>query len=235
MEPAIKVLYFKAITHFDFMVIMANLKTRNTFVEVFDFWLVFPVAGILVMKLRKWTYFAFMSVLVYIMYNITTYEKYTWPYNSDSPFLYNYVVVIMAATVFVYFLIPKVRQPFFDRRVRWWEPQKRYAVQINCKVHGPNLTFPCHILNLSQSGAFMNYSPYLKVGAKLELEFNFLGQLIEVPVEVIHQTTIRGEAGFGVKFKFRTFTQSIRMAKVINVIRKSHHLFEDVEGPRQAA
>lgn len=235
IEPAIKVLYFKAITHFDFMVIFANLKARNTFMEVFDFWLVFPIAGLLIMKVRKWTYFAFMSVLAYIMYNISTYEKYTWPYNSDAPFLYNYVVVAMSAAVFVYFLFPKVREPFFDRRVRWWEPQLRYAVQINCKVHGPNLTFPTQMLNISQTGAFLQYSPYLKVGERLHLEFNFLGQSIEVPVEVVHKSTIKNYPGYGVRFVFRSFTQSLRVAKVINVIKRSNVLFNDVKDPKQAA
>ena len=100
IEPIIKILYFNAITHFDFMIIMSNLITRDSARDVFDFWLVYPLAGLLLFKLRKWTYFAFMSLLVYIIYNILTYEKYTWPYNSDSPFMYHYMIVIMASMVF---------------------------------------------------------------------------------------------------------------------------------------
>lgn len=235
IEPVIKVLYFKAITQFDFLVIFANLKSRNTFVEVFDFWLVFPIAGLLILKLRKWSYFAFLSLLTYVVYNISTYEKYTWPYNSDAPFFYNYMVVGMCAAVFVYFLSPKVREPFFDRRLRWWEPQSRYAVNIHCKVHSANLTFPVEMLNLSQTGAFLMDSPYLKVGERMHIEFNFLGQVIEVPVEIIHKTSIKNHSGFGVKFNFRTVTQSIRLAKVLNVVKKSHNLFNETKGLSKAA
>jgi hypothetical protein len=229
IEPLIKVLYFKAATHFDFAIIFANLKARNTFFEVFDFWLVFPIAGLLIMKLRKWTYFAFLSLLSYIMYNITTYERYTWPYNSETPFFYNYFVVAMSASVFLYFLLPKTREPFFDRRVRWWESQQRHTVHINCKVHGPHLTFPGQILNISQTGAFLGESPYLKTGERLVLEFNFLGQVIEIPVEVIHHTNVKGQFGYGVQFKYRNFTQSLRMAKVMNVLKKSSALFNEAE------
>lgn len=229
IEPAIKVLYFKATTHFDFVVILSNLRSRNTFFEVFDFWLVFPIAGLLLIKLRKWTYFAFLSMLSYIMYNIMTYERYTWPYNAEAPFFYNYLVVALAAAVFVYFLMPKTREPFFDRRVRWWEPQQRHTVFISCKVHGPHLTFPSTILNISQSGAFLESSPYLKVGDRLELEFHFLGQTIEVPVEVVHHANVKGKTGFGVQFKFRNFTQGLRMAKVMNVLKKSSALFNEAE------
>jgi len=227
VEPLIKVLYFKAITQFDFLLIIANLQARNTFVEVFDFWLVFPLAGMLILKLRKWTYFAFMSLLGYMVYNISTYERYTWPYNSDSPFVYNYVVVALSVSVFVYFLSPQVRQTFFDRRVRWWEPKSRYNVQIHCKLKGPHLTFPSQILNLSRSGAFLKDSPYLKVGARLEMEFNFLGQSIQVPLEVMNCHYLQGVSGFGVEFKFRTIGQTVRMSNVIKVLRKSQGLFEE--------
>jgi hypothetical protein len=112
--PVIKILYLKAITHFDFVVIMSNLIARDSFRDVFDFWLVHPLVGTLLWRIRKVTYFAFMSLLIYIVYNILTYEKYTLPFNSDSPFIYHYIVVVMSIMVFNTFLFPKVREPFFD-------------------------------------------------------------------------------------------------------------------------
>lgn len=227
IEPAIKILYFKAITHFDFMVILSNLQTRNTFMEVVDFWLIFPIAGFLILKLRKWTYFAFMSVLAYIIYNISTYEKYTWPYNSDTPFLYNYVIAGLSLSVFVYFLFPNMRHLFFDRRARMWETKTRYSVGISCKLMGDSLTFPSRILNISKTGAFFEESPYLKVGDLLLLEFNFIGHEIKVPVRIIHQHKSSTKAGFGAEFVFESMGQSLKMSKVINVIKKSHNEFKE--------
>lgn len=229
IEPLIKVLYFKATTHFDFVVIFANLKARNTFIEVVDFWLIFPIAGMLIMRLRKWTYFSFLTVLSYINYNIFTYEKYTWPYNSDSPFIYNYFVAMMSVAVFVYFLFPKVREPFFDRRVRWWEPKTRYNVHITCKLQSTNLTFPSQIINISQSGAFVQDSKYLKVGDHLMMEFKFIGQTISIPCEVVNRHSFGNNIGFGLKFNFKTLRQSVMMAKVIKVLRKSQKEFKDFE------
>ncbi|MFP5384803.1 MAG: PilZ domain-containing protein [Bacteriovoracia bacterium] len=234
IEPLIKVLYFKATTHFDFVVIFANLQARNSFIEVVDFWLIFPIAGLLILRLRKWTYFTFLAVLTYINYNIFTYEKYTWPYNSDSPFMYNYVVAMLSVAVFVYFLSPKVREPFFDRRVRWWEPKTRYDVNFACKLQSSNLTFPSSIINLSQSGAFVQESKYMKIGDQLQMEFNFLGQTISLPVVVVSKHKIKGQLGFGLQFKFKTLKQSLVMVKVVNVLKKSQKEFKDVE-PRLAA
>lgn len=222
IEPVIKVLYFKAITHFDFMVIMTNLMTRDSFRDVFDFWLVYPLAGLLIIKLRKWSYFSFMGMLVYIVYNILTYERYTWPYYSESPFMYHYAVVSVSVMVFLMFLLPGVREPFFDKRVRWWEPQARYAVGINCSLKNDSLIFPSEIINISMSGAFLKDSSYFKVGDKLDLEFNFLGQDVSLPVMVIHKHSTNGRNGYGVKFNFKSFKQNVTVARIINIIKQSN-------------
>jgi hypothetical protein len=221
IEPIFKILYFKAVTQFDFMVIMTNLVARDSFREVFDFWLVFPIAGLLLFKLRKWSYFAFMTLLAYIIYNVLTYEKYTWPYNSDSPFMYHYMVIIMAVMVFMAFLLPGVWEPFFDRRIRWWEPKVRYPVGINCSLSNDNLIFPSEIINISLTGAFLKDSSYFKVGDKLDLNFNFLGKEINFPVVVIHKHSIYGRHGYGVQFSFKSFKQNVIAARIINVLKQS--------------
>ena len=227
IEPLIKVLYFKAATHFDFLVIFENLKARNTFVEVFDFWMAFPLAGLLIMRLRKWTYLGFMSMLSYIVYNIFSYEKYTWPYNSDTPFMYNYVVAMGAVAVFLYFLSPKAREPFFDRRARLWETKTRYKVDIYCKLQSSSLTFPSKIINISKSGAFVQDSPYINIGDLLVMEFNFLGEKIEVPLRIVHKYESEHKCGYGAEFVFNSLSQSMKLSKVVSIIQKSHGLFKD--------
>lgn len=227
IEPVVKVLYFKATTDFDFAVIFANITARNSFVDVVDFWFIFPIAGLLVMRLRKWSYFSFMAVLGYINYTLFTYEKFTWPYNSATPFFYNYFVAIASAAVFMVFLSPKIREPYFDRRVRFWEWKTRYDVRIHCKLQGDHLTFPSEILNISQSGAFVLESKYMNVGDRLLMEFNFLGQSMSFPVEVVNKHSVKKQQGFGLQFKFTSFRESIMMAKLIKVLKKSQQEFKE--------
>src|SRR5690348_14093639 len=105
IEPLIKIFYFRAQTHFAFSVIFENLLARTSPAEIFDFWLVFPLAGLSLLKIRKWSYFIFLSLLAYVVYTFVTYESYTWPYNSATPFFYNQVIVVMAVIIFISFLI----------------------------------------------------------------------------------------------------------------------------------
>jgi hypothetical protein len=123
----------------------------------------------------------------------------------------------MAMCVFVYFLSPRARQPFYDRRVRWWEPKTRYTVNMNCKLDDGHLCFPSTIMNLSKTGAFITYSPYLRVGDKVQMEFNFLSNVISLPVEIMNEHSILGQKGFGIKFNM-TYGQSIMMSRLISKI-----------------
>lgn len=215
IEPLIKIIYFKAITKFDFAVIFANLQARNTFKEILEFWLIFPLAGILILRLRKWTYFSFMAVLMYIVFKIFSYEKYTWPYNSDSPFLYNYVIALTAVAVFLYFLSPTVRETFFDRRVRWWETKARYNVLIPCWIQSGGDEIQTDILNISHSGAFVAERDGIKIGDTFQFKFNYDGQEVLVHGKAVHKHKAQGRDGYGVQFKLKGIGQNIMMKKMM--------------------
>ncbi len=221
VEPLIKVLYFKAITHFDFAVIVSNLSARASFFEVVDFWLVFPIAGLFILKLRKFNYFAFLAIQAYIIYSIVTYEEYTWPYNSDSPFFYNYALTVFSIMSFLYFLLPGTRKPFFDARVRWWEPMRRYTIKLPAQFSRADLTFSANVLNISKSGVFVEDSAQVAVGDRLHLSLSAMGITIAVPLQIMNKHSIHGVAGFGAKFVTENWTQEIAIRRLIHRIHKA--------------
>lgn len=218
LEPAIKILYFKASTHFDFYTVMMNIFARNGFRDVFDFWFVFPVAGVLLLKLRKWTYFAFLGIMGYLIFSILTYERYTWPYNSDSPLFYHYFIIILAIFTSAYFLVPDVRAPFFDRKIRWWETKPRYRAVIPAKITGNKITFHSEIMNISQTGAFLQDSEHLSPGDVVSLTFESQGLLMEIPVKVVSRHVISSTPGVGVQFFPTSLGQKIQMFRLISRI-----------------
>lgn len=220
-----KVLYFKAATNFDLGIIIANLRAHEGFLEVLDFWLIFPLAGLLIMRLRKWTYFAFISVLAYNIFRMMTYEKYAWPYYSENPFAYNYIVVGLSAAVILYFLSPNVRRPFFDRRVRWWETMKRHQVELECRLRNEDSHFSSKILNISKNGAFIHYSAFIPRGAIFMLRFELLGQSFDLPVEVTSRHDYNSVSGYGVRFLFPSFKERFAMARLVKQLKgkEKHH------------
>ncbi len=222
-EPLMKVLYFKVHTQFDLSIIMGNLLVRNGVREVLDFWLIFPIAGLLIMKLRRWSYFSFMGVLSYIVYNIIFYEKYSWPYYSESPLMYHYVVVGLSSCIFVAFLSPKVREPFFDRRVRLWECMERFPVRVQCSIKdGPNY-YQAELLNISRTGAFMTHHGPIGMGENMELSFTYAGMTIELPIEIVHSFPFNQQSGIGVRFQFSSIPQYFRVVRVMRELKLKKH------------
>jgi len=178
-------------------------------------WLVYPVAGLFLLKLRVWSYFGFLSVLGY---SVAT--------TGPNALMYQYVMALLSVMTITYFLTSKMRQPFFDRRVRWWEPHVRHEVQIPCVLKTQYLAYPCLILNISKSGAFLQDSNSLKVGERLTMEINFLGHALEVPVVIIHRHTVKGVTGYGLKFRLGMY-QTWKLRRIIRVIERSKICLKD--------
>lgn len=221
IEPLIKVLYFKATTHFDFGLILANLVERNRPSEIVDFWFVFPVAGLLILKLRRWTYAGFMALMAYNIYKVASYEAYTWPYNGPSPFLYDYLVLAGCSAIFVWFLFPNVRRPFFDQRVRWWETTTRYPVAIACRLENRTMGFNTLVSNISKTGLFVRFGAYLENGTRFNLELDHLGLVLRIPVEVVHRHSFDGHEGYGLRFVFNTWRDFLAVNMLVGSIKKN--------------
>lgn len=222
VEPLIKLLYFKASTQFDFSTIIENVMARNAPRDIFDFWLVFPLAGLMLVKIRKWSYFGFLFLLGYLVMSIATYEQYTWPYNSDRPLAYHYFVIAFSLAAFAYFLMPQVRAPFFIRRLRWWENKTRYKSHIPAKVSGSKKTFQTEILNISETGAFLADSEFLNPGDELEIEFKANGLTMELPIKVVGKHNSGNQYGYGVQFFPRTITQKFHLIRLIREIKEKY-------------
>ncbi len=224
IEPLIKVLYFKIITDFDLSIILSNLSERGNFREVFDFWLVFPIAGLMLIRVRKWTYFAFLALLGYLFFSIMTYEQFTWPYNSDSPLFYHYLIVFLSIAAFTYFLIPAVREPFFNRKLRWWENKPRYKALIPGKVKTAKTTFDTELMDISQTGAFLKDSELLILGDVYQLDCEYEGIMLNIPFEVVSKHMVSRQVGFGIQFKPQSLFQKIRVFKLIKKLRSNGNL-----------
>ena len=221
IEPLIKIIYFKITTNFSFIIIMANLSERDSFREVFEFWLLFPIAGLMIIKLRNWSYMGFIGLMSYIIYTIINYEEYTWPYNSDTPFMYSYVVAMICFAIIVYFLLPSTRRPFFDARVRWWEPMVRYNVDMPCQLVTSKGSWKSTIYNMSKSGVFVQDSDKVEVGDKIIMELIAYGETYSLILEVVNKHTINGQVGFGARLHFHSIAQIFRFRGMVNKIKAS--------------
>lgn len=200
LEPLAKLFYFKLSTNFEWKIILTNLLSRNSLEDITHFWLLFPVTGFLLLKIRVWSYCLFMLLMGYNVYSLISYEAYTWPYNAHSPHAYNFVLTLVCLTIIVTFCFPKIRKPFFDRRSRWWEPQKRHSIFLEAELRTPLDTIHAVITNISTTGAFVLNLEVLNIGERFVVTFRILEEVFISEVEVIHKLDNGTINGYGVKF-----------------------------------
>ena len=63
-EPAIKIFYFKYVTGFDWVSIVENIFAIDNFKAIFEFWFLFPLAGICLLGVKKWHYPVFVDAVI---------------------------------------------------------------------------------------------------------------------------------------------------------------------------
>ena len=102
IEPLIKLAYFKAITPFSLGTIISNISQIHSFKEVIEFWFLFPLGGLALLGVKRWSYPIFVGVQLYNIYGHMTYEKYTWPYVSEVPFASGIILLFINSLIIIY-------------------------------------------------------------------------------------------------------------------------------------
>jgi hypothetical protein len=224
LEPLIKILYFKATTHFSFSTIFSNISAERSMLGLFEFWLLFPIGGIALLGVKKWSYPLFVGVQIYSLWNHLTYQKYNWPYYSEVPHWPSMVLLGMNFFIVCYFTLPEVRRPFFESSLRWWEHRKRYNITLPISFHfgDPEKLHYANLLNISETGVFISYRhPLIDKGNPLWMNISYGDTHIKLKGKVVGLYQFESTEGIGVKFKFENIFEKLLIKKVVKKISKT--------------
>ncbi|HLE10958.1 MAG: hypothetical protein A2504_09085 [Bdellovibrionales bacterium RIFOXYD12_FULL_39_22] len=226
LEPIFKILYFKANTEFPFEAIIRNLSAMEGFKNIFDFWILFPLGGLALLNINRLTYFIFFGVQIYSIYSSLTYEPYTWPYVNATPHFFSMTMLFFNVMIMLYFLLPSVRTPFFNKRSRWWETATRYTIHHPCTVNIIDVCelAGCEILNISKTGALI-YGPkeifdenYIDLlFSPLEGKFKF-----SLRAEVVGKHEVNNRDAYRLHFHFASIWENISLRRYIMAVHKNH-------------
>ena len=224
LVPLFNLLVLKIQTEMDWAVVFDNVQQINGFKNILDFWFIFPLAGLVLLSVKAWAYPIFVGVQIYSIYNHLFYEKFTWPYVSERPFIGPLLLMSINFVIIIYFALPHVRRPFFDRRMRWWEARPRYGSDIPCFVSllMPSFEHPgvlkTKILNISESGAFMEMRPGLHTDCDIRANFEGYGSKFSLTIRVINHHVVNGVEGVGVQFIFTNWRERRALRQFIKKI-----------------
>tara|TARA_R110002072_G_scaffold64203_9_gene159962 strand:+ start:2340 stop:3101 length:762 start_codon:yes stop_codon:yes gene_type:complete len=237
LEPLIKILYFKMIVPFDFSTIVSNIWAISSPIEIFEFWFLFPIGGIALLGVKKWSYPVFVGVQIYNIYAHITYEKFTWPYVSEVPLMSSLILLVVNTAIIFYFTLPEVRKPFFNKNMRWWETRTRYnkIIPISVKLNNPNQFFDCQILNISTTGVFIDLRESISNGSVIELNLVYKDQDITIKGIKVSEHAVNNIRGIGVQFEYQNIYEKYIMRKIVRMIAKETKELEKIQNNQLAA
>ncbi len=222
LEPLFKIFYFKAKTQFDLLTILNNLTTfsHDNMKGLVDFWLIFPLAGIALLSVKKWSYPLFISIQAYSVINYLTYEKFTWPYFTKVPLYSSFFLLVLNTFFIIYVSLPEVRQLFFNQKMRWWETRIRYSLKIPITLwqNNPEESERAYLNNISETGAFLVYNKEVDLGEYIHFNLTFLDQNLQIKGKVVRIQPHGVQRGIGIRFSYQT-ALSPNKFKVRSLIR----------------
>ena len=170
---------------------------------------------------KRWSfylYFALLGVLFYL-----NYQGYMSKSDSFSlvPLFIVYTINLLVVT---YFLVPAVRNIYFNPRLRWWEQNSRYSSNFSCTFEINGKKYPGHISNLSLGGLFIKTDDYPADYAYLLTTFEEDNNTYSFRGRAIlhyHQEKV----GFGVEF-IHTPQSFVQAKKICSHLETQGNLIE---------
>lgn len=192
--------------NFFFSAYNPNISYLTYFLALFDapnIWtsicfLVLPVlAGVTIYLCKRWSIWAYLFLMSIVL--MQSYIK-VHPVNGAGLPIPPLMLILINMLVVVYFLVPTVRQIYFDPRLRWWESKPRYNVVYDAEIRYSNLTTSAAVKNISETGLFaIIKDAYPEDGASLEIHFKDGEQHYVVAGTAIHHMR-QPKIGIGIKF-----------------------------------
>jgi len=157
------------------------------------------VAGFSIYSCKRWSFYIYLISITALF--VVSYEGYQSKAHMMSllPIVVVYLINILVVS---YFLIPTVRNIYFDRRMRWWEIQARYKSDFKSTWMSPS-TKDSHsgvVSNISINGLFLKSEELPKDKEMVSVKIKFGQEQFDFSGEAIIHNRVDA-LGFGVKFQ----------------------------------
>lgn len=197
LEPAFKLVFYAWYWHIS-IAHHYSILTTNLDYKSFLFFFSFPICGIAIFAIKKWSLpvFLFMEFINLIGH---IYSRYQHPGFFSLPLILGFS--LMNILVVTYFLVPAVRLVYTHPKLRWWEAKPRYRINWSARITLSDRSFVGCIMSISENGVFLQEA-LMKVSQEetLSLCFNHMGYSFKLKGTVVHYFENAGLYHYGVKF-----------------------------------
>lgn len=203
LEPLFKTLFMKFTTGFSSEIVLRTIFSIEGVFSNFEFWFMFPLAGVALISEKSWSFLVFIGVQLYCFYSLTNYVEFSWPYVSESPHISAKFLMFVNFAVIFYFLVPENRRPYWNKSQMLWRDTSRFESHLPTYFTFGTEKIYTTITNISGSGAYFKTAEKLHIGRMTEVSFVIDGTVhtMNVCIRRTHPTELEGIYGYGVSFE----------------------------------
>lgn len=219
IDPILRISFISIEREFPFWAVLSKTFTLGI-LDFFNFWFLFPLSGLLLLSVKLYSYVLFISIQLYSLYFHLNYESFSWPYLSKNPSSTAYLLLGTNVLMMVYLLMPRSREIFFDKNLRWWERGSRYTINEPCfaklldkEIHGK-------VVDLSFGGALLKLDEEIDTGNIVKLDFDILNRNVSINAQIIRKIQRDDKVFFGTQFMFESSWQKIKLKALMLSVSK---------------
>lgn len=165
-------------------------------------------AGYAIYACKRWSFYGYIiAITTLFIFSYAGYESKS----EDISIIPVILVYLVNIGVVTYFLIPAVRNIYFDRRMRWWEIQPRYKCNYKCEwtESGQSESFVGRVGNISENGLFLKCDDLPTDHSEVKVRIFIDGGQEQVfdGEAILHNKV--DALGFGVKFSHTPETRKV--------------------------
>ena len=159
--------------------------------------LFYPVCALCILIVKKPGWYIFiLSSLYLISYNIIAFIL-SDRYSILLIIFYNIILFIVTCIFFRKHIIA----PYFNPKLRWWEADERYKINIKLNIDIKNNKINADILDFSETGCFISSEAELKPGLESESVLSFNKNILKLNIRVIRKSSKNENYnGYGLMF-----------------------------------
>jgi Tfp pilus assembly protein PilZ len=174
------------------------------------------VAGIAVYNVKKWSYPVFLISMAWI--TLQMFYKFSAQEIQTSDFLVTIIIPMIINIGYVsYVLLPKVRAPFFDPRLRWWETKPRYVFSTEIEITNGETITEGKMTNISEGGLFAVTSGAIEPNSIVKLKLTILDMPLEINAKVVYRKP--DGASHGLQFHDVNANQKRVLKKIVGHLK----------------
>lgn len=209
LAPIANILFACWLQHMPIRQYMGLMVENRDYVAMLQTFVLWPSAAVAVFAVKRWSFPAFVVVqLMAIGLNVSTWLQFPEQFSTSLLLL----AQILNLAIVGYVLLPHVRAPYFNPKLRWWESLPRFYVSFPCVLFLPNSKVAAEVINISKGGVYIKTRGARIAATEADVELALNGNRVKLHCRVAHVSSL----GCGLQF---LFSQSTDKAVVENFIR----------------